>query len=480
MTTALTDHTAAVVERYKNSSPAPISYYVEKRRGVSHARNLGIEKSRLEYMAQLDDDEMAFPDWLTTINQVINERHALVVGGRVDLYFPDGYTPPDWFNHLKHPFGVNYGKSGKKQKVFRVRYPLYLSGGNIAYARRLFDHFGVYRTDLGRVGKSLMAGEETFFTMILDRNDIPMYYAQDAGICHYVGPDRINKMYLGNKARWTGITSAYISELFFGYDETLKQANRHWRNLRSQARQVVRHWDSTENFSRICAMSYMLGFISRTYVDFVKHKLSGQTYTPPQVTWTTHNWVEEISRWPDGPEKYEQLAQLCLATTADGEGAQQVLPELDTHALVERFKTATVDWEQLYAPLRRVQYERLVGRVRETIEAAVPPAGAIMVISKGDDELLKLNGRRVWHFPQDDHGVYAGCYPADSAAVIAHLEAMRDKGAGYLAVPSTAMWWLDHYDEFNRHLMQHYRVVVQQSDTCLIFALREPGTREGL
>lgn len=465
-----TDDTAEVVGRCTKASPVSLSYYVEKRRGVSYARNLGIEKSRLEYMAQLDDDEMACPDWLAAINQVINERHALVVGGRVDLCFPDGYTPPDWFNHLKHPFGVSYGKSGKRQRTFRVRHPLYLSGGNIAYARRLFDHFGVYRTDLGRVGSSLMAGEETFFLMILDRNDIPMYYTQDAGIHHHVGPDRINKRYLGRKARWAGITSAYVSELFFGYDGALEQANRHWRDLRSQARQVARHWGSAERFSHLCAMAYTFGFIFKTYVDFVKHKLSGRTYMPPQVTWTTRNWVEEISRWPDSPEKYEQLAQLCL-DAADTEGARQALAKLETYGLGERAKTAIVDWEQLYAPLRRVQYERFVKRVRETIEAAVPPAGTVLVISKGDDELLKLKGRRVWHFPRNDQGAYAGCYPADSAAAIAHLEALREKGAEYLAVPGTALWWLDHYDELNRHLMRHYRVVARESDSCLIFAL---------
>src|SRR5262245_8959829 len=50
-----TDHTPEVVERYQNAPPVPISYYVEKRQGVSYARNLGIEKSQLEYMAQLDD-----------------------------------------------------------------------------------------------------------------------------------------------------------------------------------------------------------------------------------------------------------------------------------------------------------------------------------------------------------------------------------------------------------------------------------------
>jgi len=110
----------------------------------------------------------------------------------------------------------------------------------------------------------------------------------------------------------------------------------------------------------------------------------------------------------------------------------------------------------------------------ETVEANTPRQAKVVVISNGDDDLLKLNERQGRHFPQDDQGEYTRYYPVDSVAVIAHLEALRAKGADYLVLPSTALWWLEHYDEFRQHLMQHYRAVVQQEDTCLIFDLRAP------
>src|SRR5438034_539208 len=77
---------------------------------------------------------------------------------------------------------------------------------------------------------------------------------------------------------------------------------------------------------------------------------------------------------------------------------------------------------------------------------------AIIVVSKGDDELLKLGGCCAWHFPQCEDGVYAGFYPVDSAAAIAHLEELRAKGAGFLLFPATSLWWLDHYVAFRWHL----------------------------
>ena len=120
-------------------------------------------------------------------------------------------------------------------------------------------------------------------------------------------------------------------------------------------------------------------------------------------------------------------------------------------------------------------YEQLVGRIRETVHNAVPPGATVLVASRGDDTLLRFEGgRQGWHFPQDDAGVYAGHYPADSAAAIAHLESLRAKGADFLLFPSTALWWLDHYDAFRRHLEERYRVVFRQDDTCLILALDSP------
>ena len=121
-------------------------------------------------------------------------------------------------------------------------------------------------------------------------------------------------------------------------------------------------------------------------------------------------------------------------------------------------------------------YMQLVARVRQVVRQAVPPGATIAVVSKGDEQLLKLEGLQAWHFPRRDDGVYAGHHPADSAAAIAHLEKIRDKGADYFLLPQTAFWWLDHYREFGDHLGARCRLVVRQEDACIIYALRDGAT----
>jgi hypothetical protein len=104
------------------------------------------------------------------------------------------------------------------------------------------------------------------------------------------------------------------------------------------------------------------------------------------------------------------------------------------------------------------------------VQRTVPSGATVLIVSKGDDDLLRLDGRRGWHFPQTEDGTYAGHHPADGGAAIEHLEALRAKGAAFLVFPSPSLWWLDYYQAFCRHLDGRYRRVWQDG-TCVIYHL---------
>src|SRR5436190_611777 len=123
-------------------------------------------------------------------------------------------------------------------------------------------------------------------------------------------------------------------------------------------------------------------------------------------------------------------------------------------------------------------YGDLVSRFRQIVRRAVPPGAIVVVVSRGDHELLDLPGRSAWHFPRRSDGAYAGYYPADSSGAIAHLESLRESGAAFLAFPATALWWMDHYDAFRRHLEQRYRPVVRDNETCVLYALSDGSGKE--
>jgi hypothetical protein len=135
-------------------------------------------------------------------------------------------------------------------------------------------------------------------------------------------------------------------------------------------------------------------------------------------------------------------------------------------------------WRAPWRPYKRRHsdlYLALVNRVRRAVLDVVPADRTVLVVSRGDDELLRIDGRRAWHFPRNDDGSYAGHHPADSDEAISQLESQRAAGAEYIVFPGTGMWWMDHYEGLRRHLDRSYRRSFSDPETCVIFDLtRKP------
>lgn len=129
--------------------------------------------------------------------------------------------------------------------------------------------------------------------------------------------------------------------------------------------------------------------------------------------------------------------------------------------------------EQATELRHKLAYDRMLRRIREVVSATIPSGPNVLVISKGDERMLRLSNAEGRHFPQDANGAYAGYYPANSVAAIAHLEALRAKGADFLLIPKTAFWWLDQYPDFKQHLEHNGRLLVREDDACALYSLRE-------
>lgn len=119
--------------------------------------------------------------------------------------------------------------------------------------------------------------------------------------------------------------------------------------------------------------------------------------------------------------------------------------------------------------------ETLVERVRALVTDAVPAGATVIVASKGDDRLLELDDRTGWHLPQVAGGIYAGHHPADSDDAIGQVESLRSRGAEYLAVPASGLWWLGHYDGLRRYLGGCAELVAMNQESGAVWRLTSPG-----
>jgi GT2 family glycosyltransferase len=135
----------------------------------------------------------------------------------------------------------------------------------------------------------------------------------------------------------------------------------------------------------------------------------------------------------------------------------------------ERFERK---WGIKWQPQRRRTchaYQRLVAAIREVVGKVVPAGARVLVISKGDPDLIDVEGRRAEHFPRNPDGSYTGYHPADSAEAITHLQCLHVRADDYLIIPSTFYWWLEHYIGFARYLAETGEEVFRDNDCCVIF-----------
>src|SRR5439155_11802862 len=99
----------------------------------------------------------------------------------------------------------------------------------------------------------------------------------------------------------------------------------------------------------------------------------------------------------------------------------------------------TVQLEQMQASLYRLEefvrsggegaraaqndpYRKLIKGLREVVRSRIPREARLLVVSRGDDDLLNLYGRDTCHFPADATGSYTGYHPGSSLGAIALLE----------------------------------------------------------
>jgi hypothetical protein len=127
-------------------------------------------------------------------------------------------------------------------------------------------------------------------------------------------------------------------------------------------------------------------------------------------------------------------------------------------------------------PVPGLGYRRLVTRIRRTIVTQTPPGAVVAVVSRGDDDLTDIEGRTVWHLPEDGDGRWAGYHPADSDGAIAAVTSALRRGATHLVIPVPSGWWLHHYPAFAEYLAMYHRGLHTDED-CVVYALTPESER---
>ena len=154
-----TDDTAERFAEFAAQHPeVNMRMVTELNQGLSYARNRGIRESSGEYIAIIDDDERIAPGFISAYISLFDSTpDAVAAGGPIIAEYPHGR--PVWMSYFTERAIANQMHLGNKVKEYPEGY--IPGGGNMALRRSAIRRYGVFDISLGRVGNSLVGGEES-------------------------------------------------------------------------------------------------------------------------------------------------------------------------------------------------------------------------------------------------------------------------------------------------------------------------------
>lgn len=193
----------ATVDRF-SSSLRRLSYHYEARPGLSLARNRGLELARTELVAFLDDDTVPERAWAKNLVGPFEDPNVVCVGGTCRAAF-DCERPPWLSDRLLQLAGVTRFGAEARRVRSSAEYPF---GANVCFRRRALLELGGFSIELGRIGTTLLSGEEYDVIEKLGRAGWAVWLEPSAVVDHRVTAARCRAHYYWRRSWWQGVSRA--------------------------------------------------------------------------------------------------------------------------------------------------------------------------------------------------------------------------------------------------------------------------------
>lgn len=161
-------------------------YIFEPRQGLSVARNRGVDESKGEIIAFLDDDVIVDKHWLKNLEECYLETKADAVGGRAYLIMEK--EPPDWLGPAFKNI-LSEVELGNDRQFPANGEGLY--GLNLSFRRSVLTDAGKFDEKLGRTGSQLLGAEEAVLLKKVYLQKKLIVYEPKAVVGHIIGADRM-------------------------------------------------------------------------------------------------------------------------------------------------------------------------------------------------------------------------------------------------------------------------------------------------
>ena len=195
-----------IVEAYAGRL-ASVRYVREELAGLSRARNRGVAEAGGKVIAFLDDDAAPRTDWAARILAPFAQDDGIgCVGGACQALFTD-VPRPRWLSDRLLQFAgiTRFGPDGREPRS-SAEWPF---GANIAFRSEvLADVDGPFSEHLGRIGTTLLSGEESAVVQAVLAAGWKIWLEPSAVVDHTVHDERCHPGYYWRRLWWAGVTRA--------------------------------------------------------------------------------------------------------------------------------------------------------------------------------------------------------------------------------------------------------------------------------
>lgn len=247
-----------VVTELQSGSAVPLRYLLSPTDGLSFARNVGVADSQAAYVAFIDDDAVAEPQWVGAVLAAFDLSQADAVGGPVSLRWPA--PSPDWLGPELQGF---LGRLDLGTRPRFLQWPEYPFGLNCAIRRDTLQSLSGFREDLGRARATLLSGEERDFFRRVYETGGRVFFAPRAVVYHTVPIERLRKRFFRRRSYWEGRSQRRLERA----DPWARERSGVLRSLAASPLVLARAFRSlvrerpAEAFSAECALWWHLGYL---------------------------------------------------------------------------------------------------------------------------------------------------------------------------------------------------------------------------
>ncbi|MBK1656925.1 glycosyltransferase family 2 protein [Paracraurococcus ruber] len=184
------------------------------RPGLSHARNAGAAAARGDYIAYIDDDALAAPDWIERIQQAVGEGHRrpAVLSGRI-LPVWEAPLPGWWPASLRGVLSIEEWQGRGEYRTPAVPRHLEPYGVNFIVEREALLAVDGFEERLGRHAGLLLSDEEVHLAWRLQDRGRSVYYDSRIAVYHCIQAQRLSPAWLLQRLYWQAGSSVMTHRL---------------------------------------------------------------------------------------------------------------------------------------------------------------------------------------------------------------------------------------------------------------------------